>query len=129
MTWRRYQSGFIWNHPIFLMAVLVALSGSTPASGQEVYGSDALACDAAILQEAELPSQSPSADLAPCQQASLESYRVESSGELDADSVVLSEIASGEVGALAPEFYSIFIDRPDHLITLPGTPPPAGLLR
>jgi hypothetical protein len=110
------------------MAAVALFGGSAPACSYRVHPSDALGCNSQVASAPESPLDPPTEDLSQGQQDSLESCQIESRGELDANWIVVQQLASSALGMPAIEWYSICVDRPDHLITLPGPPPPAIIL-
>jgi predicted nucleic acid-binding Zn-ribbon protein len=110
------------------MAVWVLFSSPSLACNYGVRLQDALNRGSQIDSEPQSSSDLPSTDLAQSQEDSAESCQLESRGELDLNLIAVEELASDEVEISAPERISFSIELPDHLITLPGTPPPACIL-
>lgn len=115
-----------------MVASVVVFGGTTAARGCEYFASSHKLRCRTVSQIESVPEPSSSdrttTDLEQGPVASLESPEVESRREVQTISLTVGDVASAEPSCLTLEHNFIFIERPDHLISLPGAPPPATYL-
>lgn len=130
MAWWRCQPDSAWIRTTLLVAAVIVIADSNPASGHGYHAPASLRCAGQFDQNSSPPSDRPVANLNQGQEGSVDSCELESRNDFRTKflSPSVEDAPAGNPRMSASVAYFIFVERPDHLITLPGTPPPASTL-